>query len=423
MKNLNLTTDKNIITGIDIGTATITCCIVDLGGDTNDARLLGIGTSSSAGIRKGSIIHRDKVISELETAITAAETMANVKIQAAWCSLTGSHIRGINTNGATPINKSVGSGIPQEQEIRKEDVLKALEMTKNITFPPDRNILHVLPQEFIIDTMTGIKDPVGMTGRRLEARVHLVTTAISAMTNLVNCIEELGITVNGLVFQGLASAIAVLDPDEMELGVACVDIGAETTEVTVFFDGGVRHTAVIPIGGNSVTNDIAVMLQVPKRIAEEIKLKYASAKASMASPELDFEIPDNEDNMKRRVSEHELSRYVEARMVEILQLAAREVAKADIFEKLTYGLVLTGGGAELKNLAGLTEEVLKTRVRIGSPRGLRGISDVAAKPQYACALGLTQWYQFSPESSQIQEGVLHPGDIFKKIGNWFKDFF
>ncbi|NQV37868.1 MAG: cell division protein FtsA [Candidatus Marinimicrobia bacterium] len=423
MKNLSMTTDKNIITGIDIGSATITCSIVDLGDANNDARLLGIGTSPSTGIRKGCIIHRDKVSSELESAITNAETMANVKIQNAWCSLTGDHIRGINTNGATPIHKAPGSGIPQEQEIRKEDVQKAFEMTKNITFPPDRNILHVLPQEFIIDTMTGIKDPVGMTGRRLEARVHLVTTAISAMTNLVNCVEELGITVHGLVFQGLASAIAVLDQDEMELGVACVDIGAETTEVTVFFDSGVRHTGVIPIGANSVTNDIAVMLQVPKKIAEEIKLKYASAKASMASPELDFEIPDNEKNMKRNVSEHELSRYVEARMVEILQLAAREVAKADIHEKLTYGLVLTGGGSELKNLAGLAEEVLKTRVRIGSPRGLRGISDVAAKPQYACALGLTQWYQFNPESSHIQEGVLHPGYLFKKLGKWFKEFF
>jgi len=381
MKNLNMTTDKNIVTGIDIGSATISCCVVEVG--DGDPRLLGIGTSPSTGIRRGSIIHRDKVISELEVAITNAETMSNIKIQNAWCSLTGDHIRGINTNGATPIHKSTGSGIPQEQEIQKEDVQKALEMTKNITFPPDRNILHVLPQEFIIDTMTGIKDPIGMTGRRLEARVHLVTTAISAMTNIVNCIEELGITVNGLVFQGLSSALAVLDPDEMELGVACVNIGAETTEVTVFFDSGVRHTGVIPIGANSVTNDIAVMLQVPKKIAEDIKQKYASSKASMASPELDFDIPD-EGKVKRKVSEHELSRYVEARMIEILQLSAREIAKADIHEKLTYGMVLTGGGAEIKNLAGLAEEVLKTRVRIGTPRGIRGISDVAAQPRYSC---------------------------------------
>ncbi len=422
MKNLNLTVDKHIVTGIDVGSSTITCCIVDHGINQDEPNLLGIGSAPSTGIRKGSIIHRDRVISEIETAISAAETMANVKVQHAWCSLTGDHIRGINTNGATPIHKSGGSGIPQEQEIHKEDVNKALEMTKNITFPPDRNILHVLPQEFIIDTMTGIKDPIGMTGRRLEARVHLVTTAISSMTNLVNCVEELGITVNGLVFQGLSSALAVLDQDEMELGVACVDIGAETTEVTVFFDSGVRHTGVIPIGASSVTNDIAVMLQVPKKIAEEIKLKYASAKASMSSPELDFDIPESE-GMKRKISEHELSRYVEARMVEILQLAAREIAKADIHEKLTYGLVLTGGGAELKNLAGLAEEVMHSRIRVGHPRGIHGIADVASKPQYACSLGLTQWSQFNPDSSHHQDGVIHPGDVFKKIGKWFKEFF
>ncbi|MFQ6604543.1 MAG: cell division protein FtsA [Fidelibacterota bacterium] len=423
MKPLTIHPGQFITTGIDIGSDIIRCVIVQRSESNDKPTLLGVGTAPSTGIRKGGIIHRDRVVSELEQAITDAETMANTKIESAWCSITGNHIRGINTNGATPINKAPGSGVPQEQEIRREDVQKALEMTKNITFPADRNILHVLPQEFIIDTMTGIKDPVGMTGRRLEARVHLVTSAISAMTNLVNCVEELGIIVNGLVFQGLASSLSTLDADEMELGVACVDIGAEMTEVTVFLEDGVRHTGVVSIGAESITNDIAVMLQIPKKAAEEVKRKYASAKAAMASPELDFEIPDSESSLKRVVSEHELSRYVEARMIEILQLASREIAKADIHEKLTYGLVLTGGGARLKNIAALAEEVLQVRVRIGTPRGFDGAVDVASGPGWSCALGLTLWEQFNPESAMVQDPTIHPGQIFKKITKWFKEFF
>lgn len=422
MKNITLRQDKSSYAGIDIGSSKITCAIVGHD-DDGTLKLLGIGTSPSTGIRKGSIIHRDQVISELEAAISSAETMAGVKVTQAYCSISGVHIRGINTSGAIAIHKSTGSQLPQEQEIQRDDVTKALEMTKNITFPPDRNILHVLPQEFIIDTMTGIKDPVGMTGRRLEARVHLVTTAITAMTNLINCVEELGVVVLDLVFHGLASAIATLDKDEMDLGVACVDIGAETTEVTVYYDGGVRHTGVIPIGAASVTNDIAVMLQIPKKNAEAIKVKYASAKAALASAELDFEIPDPGSRNKRKISEHELSRYAEARMVEIIQLVSREIAKADLREALTYGLVITGGGAELKNLAGLAEEILDQRVRIGLPAGLVGIMDFAQKPQYACAVGLALWPIHRPEFSKASEPGLTPGRFIKTIGRWFKEFF
>ncbi len=423
MKNLNLSQDKNIRVGIDVGSDKIVCAIGEVIPQSKEVKLLGIGLAKSTGIKHGSIIHRDKVIGEMEKAITEAETMADTKVNRAILSISGDHIRGINTQGAIAIQKNRHATLPVEQDIRKEDVQKVLELAKAISFPVDRDILHVLPQEFVIDTMTGIKNPVGMSGRRLEARVHLVTVATSAATNLTSCAEELGIVVNGLVFQGLASSLSALDKDEKELGVALVDIGAGTTEITVYHEEGIRHTGVIPIGASSITNDIAVMLQIGTNDAEEIKLKYASAKASMASPELDFELPVKNGGISRQVSEHELSRYVEARMVEILQLVAREISRADIREKLTYGIVLTGGGAQLKNLTGLAEEVLKMRVRIGSPKGISGVVEVANSPLYTAVLGLLQWSLHEEEMSIMIQPEFTARTLVTRIAAWFKEFF
>jgi cell division protein FtsA len=423
MKNLNLSQDRNIQVGIDVGTAKVCCAIVELHSDPPEAKLLGVGLVPSSGLKKGSIIHRDRVIEAMEKAIAEAETMADVKVDRALLTISGDHIRGINTQGAIAIQKNKHSNLPLEQDIRREDVNKVLDLAKAISFPVDRDILHILPQEYVIDTLTGIKDPVGMSGRRLEARVHLVTVATSAATNLSNCAEELGISVDGLVFQGLASSVSTLDRDEKDLGVALVDIGAGTTEITVFHDGGVRHTGVIPIGASSITNDIAVMLQIGITDAEQIKLKYASAKASMASPELEFDLPVKNGGVTRKVSEHELSRYVEARMVEILQLVFREINRANLRDQLTYGVVLTGGGAQLKNLVGLTEEVLHLRARIGVPKGIGGAVEIAQTPTYAAALGLAQWPLYYPEGKLKLSPPLNPRYLMKKVTTWFREFF
>ena len=349
--------------------------------------------------------------------------MAGIKANHVYLSLTGDHIRGINTQGAIAIQKGGNSQLPTENDITKEDVRQVLELAKAISFPVDRDILHILPQEYVIDTMTGIKDPIGMSGRRLEARVHLVTMATSSAANLAGCVEELGLTVQGFVFQGMASAVSVVDDYEKELGVAVVNIGAGTTDITVYFDGGVRHTAVIPLGASSVTNDIAVMLQIGKEDAEAIKLKYASAKASMASPELYFDLPVKPGEIKRQISEHEVSRYVEARMVELLQLIAREISRADIHDHLTYGLVLTGGGAKLKNLASLAEETLKLRVRIGLPKRISGEIDIASTSAHSSVIGLVQWPVFFDESQFSEESNLSVKAVFDKIIHWFKEFF
>ncbi|SVB47480.1 uncharacterized protein METZ01_LOCUS200334, partial [marine metagenome] len=326
---------------MDIGSNKICCAITEINPTSDSVKLLGIGTSPATGINKGSITHRDKLIDEMENAFQQAQTMADINIDNISLGISGDHVRGINTQGAITIGGTNGSNVPIQHEITDNDVSNVLELAKAISLPMDRDILHVLPQEYVIDSMDSIQDPVGLTGRRLEARVHLITVATSAATNLASCAEELGVSVDGIIYQGLASSLSTLEHDEKKLGVVCVDIGASTTDIVVYLDGGVRHTSTIGIGAASITNDIAVMLQIGIDEAEKIKKTYGSAKASMSSPDLEFEVPAKNGGLKRTISEHELSRYVEARTAEILQLVMREVAKADIKEKLTYGMVIT----------------------------------------------------------------------------------
>ncbi|MFH1853651.1 MAG: cell division protein FtsA [Candidatus Neomarinimicrobiota bacterium] len=423
MNPLNRRQDKQVHVGIDIGSSKICCAIVETNPANNATKVLGLGSKPFSGMRKGSLIHIDKTIDTLEEVLREAELMANVKVERAVLSLSGEHIRGINTQGAIAVHKSSTQNIPVEHEINAQDVHRVLELSKAISLPMDRDILHVLPQEYIIDTMGSIKDPVGMSGRRLEAKIHLITTATTAAKNIAKCAEELGIQVEGLVFQALSASLPTLTRDEKELGVALVDIGAGTTDITVYHEGGVRHSAVLGIGANSITHDIAMMLQISIEEAEKIKLKYASAKAAMSSTELDFELPAAEGELVRRVTEHELSRYVEARMVEVFQMVAREISRADIHERLTFGVVLTGGGAMLRNIVSLASEVFQEPVRIGTPKGISGVVDVASSPIYATVLGLTQW---KTREEEFNPGLLPDktlNQVWGKLKKWFKEFF
>ena len=414
--------DKYIQTGLDVGSNKICCAITEIDPNSNTVKLLGIGTSPATGIKKGSITHRDQLIDEMDHALQEAQMMADFNVQSLSLGISGDHIRGINTQGAIAIGGNNGSNMSVQNEISDSDVRNVLDLAKAISLPVDRDILHVLPQEFVIDTMDSIKDPVGLTGRRLEARVHLITVATTAATNLASCAEELGVSVDAMIYQGLSSSIATLGEDEKNLGVVCVDIGATTTDIVIYFDGGIRHTSTISIGGASITNDIAVMLQVGIEEAEKIKKTYGSAKASMSSPELDFELPANNGELKRKISEHELSRYVEARMVEILQLVMREVSRADIKEKLTYGMVITGGGAELKNLSGLAQETINMPVKIGKPNNISGAVDIASGPSYASAIGLSLWNNFDEDLNDFKPLESLKG-TFDKVKNLIKEFF
>ena len=346
----NLNFEKYIQAGLDIGTNKICCAISEIDVKTDTVRLLGIGNSNATSINKGAITHRDNLIDEIENAVNEAKIMSGVSIENIALGISGEHIRGINTQGAIAIGGSQPSNVQTQNEITSSDVKKVLDLAKAISLPMDRDILHVLPQEYVIDTMNSIQDPIGLSGRRLEAKVHVITVATTAATNLVSCVEELGLRVDNIVYQGLASSLSTLNDDEKNLGSICVDIGASTTDIVIFYENGIQHTATLGIGAASITNDIAVMLKVGIDEAEKIKRTYASAKASMSSPDLEFDLPAENGNLKRKISENRLSQYVEARMVEILQLVMKEINRANISEQLTFGMILTGGGSQLKNL-------------------------------------------------------------------------
>tara|TARA_Y100000590_G_scaffold118250_1_gene135267 strand:+ start:2145 stop:3422 length:1278 start_codon:yes stop_codon:yes gene_type:complete len=417
--------DQYIISGLDIGSDTITCVIGQISNNNKNIKLLGIGSVPSDGIRKGSIINRDLLIGQLEASMNEAETMASVKITKSILSITGDHIRSLNTQAAIALNRGNGSpGNLIERIIDKKDTYQVMDLAQAVSLPVDRDILHTLPQEYLVDTIDKIKNPIGMTGRRLEGHVHLVTAATTAMNNLVYCVEELGIIVEGLVFQPLAAGLSVLTEDEKELGVTLVEIGASTTNIAVYHNNAIRHSAVIPLGTSSVTNDIAVMLQIGINEAEDIKIKYASAKSSMSSEKLEIDLPAKEGQLKRSITEQEVSRYVEARMQEIFQMVIREISRADIKEPLTYGIVLTGGGSQLRNIIALAEDNLNVKVRIGKPINIDGIMEIAEYPNFATALGLLLWpFMATDHILNSQPRDIGIKGIFKKIRNTIEDLF
>ena len=423
MKQRMKISDKNTQIGIDIGTSKICCAITEINSDEESNKILGVASVPSQGIKKGSIVHRDRVMDAIEAAVREAELMAGIKVNRAMLSISGDHIRGINTQGAIAIQKSSARNVPMEQEITQNDVSRVLELAKAVSLPVDREILHILPQEYLIDTMDSIKDPVGMSGRRLEAKVHLITMAATTAKNLVNCVHEMAIDVEGLVFQALASANATLESDEKVLGVADVEYGSGTTDITEIYDCGVRHSAVIGVGASTVTNDIAVMLQIGMEDAEQIKLKYASAKASMSSTELEFDLPVKNGGIARKVSEHELSRYVEARMIELIQLIGREIARSDVSDQLTYGLVLTGGGAMLRNLVPLAQEKFNMPIRIGRPKNFSGAVDIASTADFTAAIGLTQWASVTRDLVMQETGLSPIGKAVTNIKDWVRGLF
>tara|TARA_Y100001970_G_scaffold242150_1_gene306303 strand:+ start:221 stop:1495 length:1275 start_codon:yes stop_codon:yes gene_type:complete len=421
MKNVN---NNNLIAGIDIGSENIYCAIGTQRSETSKIKLLGIGKCPvNESFNKGAITNRNQLIEQLETAVNEAEIMADRKISNAYMSLTGDHIRSMNTQSAVALNRNSANETTGNNSITQKDINRVLELTQGIALPPDRDILHTIPQEFIVDTLEKIDNPIGLSGRRLEGHVHLVTAATTAMKNLVDSAEEIGININGLVFKPLAAAASTLSKDEIKLGVSLIDIGSTTTGIAIFKDGAIRHSAVIPIGSASITNDIAVMLRISIEEAEKIKIKYASAKASLSSKKLDFEIPLNNssDSDILKISENELSRYVEARMEEIFQLAQNEINRSGINNSLTYGAVLTGGGSQLKNIVPFAKELLDIPIRLGKPTiNIQGNNNFADNPIDSTLLGLLLWPYHSTEHISSDRTSASFIDKVKQI---LKDFF
>ncbi|GAB4334895.1 MAG: cell division protein FtsA [Calditrichia bacterium] len=409
--------EGRIITGLDIGTTKVCAVIVkeDLDGRLN---VVGIGSSPSHGLRKGVVVNIDQTVNSIRRAVEEAETMAGVEVESVFVGIAGDHIRSLNSKGVVGVASD-------NHEITQEDVDRAISAAKALALPIDREIIHVLPQEYIVDDQDGIHDPVGLSGVRLEVEVHLVTAAVTSAQNIVKSVEKAGYLVEDIVLEPLASSLAVLDPDEKELGVALLDFGGGTTDIAMFFEGHIRHTSVVALGGQHVTNDIAIGLRTPPDQAEEIKVKHGCALASMVGRDEMLTVPGVGGRSPRTISRSALIDIIQPRMEEILLLARQEMEKSDLLNLMAAGAVITGGGAILPGTADLAENLWGIPVKLGMPRYMGGLTDTIRSPIYSTAVGLTLYgHQERGKSGPIQSGKK---DLFEtvqeRITRFFKKYF
>ena len=368
------------IVGLDIGTTKIATIIAEMD-DSERPRIIGIGTSPSEGLKRGVVINLEKTVESIASAVEDAEMVAGVKVDSVFCGIAGDHIRSINSRGVIAVSRS-------DHEITSTDVEKVIEAAKTVALPMDREIIHVLPQEFTVDDQSGIKDPVGMVGVRLETEVHIVTGAVTAAQNIYRSVKKAGLEIQDLVLQPLASSYALLSPDEEELGVALIDLGGGTTDFAIFFDGSIRHTGVVGLGGKNVTNDIAIGLRTPVDQAEEIKKVYGSALSSLVASDEMIEVPAVGGGEPKQISRNVLASIIEPRLEEILSLTMQEMKKSNYFDLLATGIVLTGGGSLMEGVAELTEKIFDVPVRVGKSQGINGLDERATSPIYATGVGL-----------------------------------
>ncbi len=407
--------DKNLIVALDIGTSKVVSIVGEVGG-TGEVEIIGIGSHPSRGLKKGVVVNIESTVQSIQRAIEEAELMAGCQIHSVYAGIAGSHIKSLNSHGIVAIrDKEVGSG----------DVERVIDAARAVAIPADQKILHVLPQEFIIDTQEGIREPIGMSGVRLEARVHLVTGAVSAAQNIIKCVRRCGLEVDDIILEQLASSYAVLNDDEKELGVCLVDIGGGTTDIAVFTEGAIRHTAVIPIAGDQVTNDIAVALRTPTQYAEDIKIKYACALTQLANADETIEVPSVGDRPARRLARQTLAEVVEPRYEELFTLIQAELRRSGFEDLCAAGIVLTGGTSKMEGAVELAEEIFHMPVRIGVPQGISGLVDVVRNPIYSTGVGLLLFGAKNRSagigSESGQDNGLH--DVWRRMKSWFQGNF
>jgi len=405
----------NLIVGLDIGTTKI-CAIV--GAVTSEGiDIVGIGTSPSKGLRKGVVINIESTVSAIKKAIEEAELMAGCEIKSVYAGIAGGHIKGFNSQGVIAI---------KNREVSPEDVKRVIEAAKAIAIPMDREVIHILPQEFIIDDQDGIREPLGMSGVRLEAKVHIVTGAVASAQNIVKSCNRAGLEVADIVLEQLSSSEAVLSADEKELGVALVDIGGGTTDIAIFVDGAIKHTSVLSLGGNHLTNDIAVGLRTPMAEAERIKQKYGCCLSAMVGKEETIEVPSVGGRKPRVLSRQLLCEILEPRVEEIFTLVNREIVKSGLEDAIASGIVITGGSTILEGMPELAEQIFNLPVRRGLPQRIGGLIDVVNSPVYATGVGLVIYgsknegvHEFPTQSSD--ETVFRR--VSRRMKDWFGEFF
>jgi len=405
--------EKSLIAGLDIGTSKVVAIVGEASVD-GAIEVVGLGSHPSRGLKKGVVVNIESTVQSLRRAVDEAEQMAGCRIHSIYTGIAGSHIRSLNSHGVTAI---------KNKEVVSADVDRAIEAARVVAIPADQKILHILPREFIIDNQEGIHEPVGMSGVRLEAKVHMVTGAVSAAQNLVKCIHRCDLEVDDIILEQLASSRAVLSEDEKELGVCLVDIGGGTTDIAVFTSGSISHTAVIPIAGDQVTNDIAIALRTPTQHAEEIKMKYACCLTQLASGAENIEVTSVGDRAPRRFSRLSLAEVVEPRYEELFTLIKEELQRSGFEDLTAAGIVLTGGSAQMEGAVELAEQVFHMPVRRGTPQTVTGLDDMVRSPIYSTAVGLLL---FGNENRLAKLNVsLTSGNkgLFARMKSWFQGNF
>ncbi|MBX7115738.1 MAG: cell division protein FtsA [Myxococcaceae bacterium] len=402
-----------IIVGLDIGTTKICAIVGELTDDGID--IIGIGSHPSTGLRKGAVVNIESTVASIRRAIEEAEAMAGTEITNVYTGIAGGHIKGFGSRGMVAL---------KDKEVRDADIARVIEQAKAVNIPVDCEVIHVLPQEFIVDNQGGIKEPLGMAGMRLEAKVHIVTGAVTSAQNIVKCANRTGLNVADIVLQPLASAEAVLTEEEKDLGVCLIDIGGGTTDIAIFSGGAIAHTAVIALGGNNLTNDIALGLRTPQHEAEKLKQKYGCALASEIDKQEMIEVPSVGGRAPRVIGRQILCEILEARVQEIFELGLREIERNGFLEALTSGVVITGGSTLLPGMVELAEELMGVPVRRGVPRGIGGLVDVVKSPIYATGVGLVVYGARHQDRKMFR---IRDENVFRKVKGrmrqWLEEVF
>ena len=402
---------KNLVVGLHIGTSKIVAIVAEVGPD-GELNVIGLGTQPSRGLKRGVVVNIEATMASNQRVLEEAELMADCRIGAVTTGIAGSHIRSLNSSGMVAI---------KEGEVSQADIDRVIETAKAIAIPNDQQILHILPQEFIIDGQDGVREPLGMSGVRLEVKVHIVTGAVSAVENIAKCVRRCGIELTDIVLQPLASAAAVLNDDEKELGVCLMDIGGGTTDIAVFAGGAIRHTAVIPIAGDQVTNDIAMTLRTPTKEAEELKIRHGCALRQLADANDIVEVPGVGERAPRKLSRPMLAEVIEPRIEELYTLVQSELRRSGFEELLSSGVVITGGTSILQGMAELGEEVFHLPCRVGAPSYMGGLADVVRSPRYSTAVGLLMHgrdQRMRAEAARAQvKGIT---GVAERMRQWFK---
>lgn len=407
--------ENRMIVGLDIGTSKVVAIVGEISAE-GELEIVGIGSHRSSGLKKGVVVNIESTVQSIQRAVEEAELMAGCQIHSVYAGIAGSHIRSMNSHGIVAI---------KDREVFVQDLDRVIDAAQAVAIPADQKILHILPQEYLIDEQEGVKEPLGMSGVRLEAKVHLVTCAVNAVQNIEKCIRRCGLDVEDVILEQLASSYAVLTEDEKELGVCMVDIGGGTTDIAIFTEGAIRHTGVIPIAGDQVTNDIAMALRTPTPHAEDIKIKYACALAKLTGPDETIKVPSVGDREPRDLSRQALAEVVEPRYDELFTLVQAELRRSGFEDLIAAGIVLTGGTSKMEGVIELAEEIFHMPVRLGMPQNVRGLSDIVNNPIYSTGVGLLTYAKQQQNEGRVSQytSKIESENWWDKVKTWFQGSF